>query len=200
MVIKREELKEHTRRWRLIRHRWNAGDNHKRRAEIEEKTWHMRGKPTKWNSFFILSLFFSRNSMSSRRLFRPWSTQFHPQHPITLRCGQRLHPPTAMSVRGCYGASLVRACAAQSVALNATRSARTCSMQIVYKVRNKTHRTFIKTKRSFPGPDSQIMKQFTYSDQNVLHLKHSVVIFWVLTLLVSHLMCHMFSLYFCYKY
>lgn len=144
--------------------------------------------------------------MSSRRLFRPWSTRFHPQHPTTLRCGQRLHPPTAMSARGCYGALLVRACAAQSVVLNATRSARTCSMQIVYKVRNKTHTTFIKTWPNVHFQDLtvrfllQIIKQFTYYDQNVFHLKHGVVIFGVLTLRVSHLMCCMFSLCFCYKY
>ncbi len=87
---------------------------------------------------FILSqclLCIFRNYMSSRRLSRPWSTRFHPQHLITSRCGRRLRPLTAMSVRGCYGALPGRACAAQSVALNATRSARTCSMQIVYKVR-----------------------------------------------------------------
>lgn len=82
---------------------------------------------------------FFRNYMSSRRLSRHWSTRFHPQHPITSRCGRRLRPHTAMSVKGYCGASPVRACAAQSVALNATRSARTCSMQIVYKVRNEIH-------------------------------------------------------------
>ena len=87
--------------------------------------------------FLILSNFylFFRNYTSSRRLSRPWSTRFHPQHPITLRCGPLLRPPTAMSVRGCCGASPAKACAARSVVLNATRSARTCSMQIVYKVR-----------------------------------------------------------------
>lgn len=149
-----------------------------------------------------LCLFFFRNSMSSRKLFRPWSTRFHPQHPITLRCGQRLHPPTAMSARGCYGASLVRACAAQSVALNATRSARTCSMQTVYKVRNKTHRTFIKT---CPNIHFQDLTDFCCKLWNILHIMIKmrcicVVIFWVHTLLALHLMCPMFSLYFCYKY
>ncbi len=97
------------------------------------------------SSYFIISytflkpFFIFRNYTSSRRLCKPWSTRFHPQLPITLRCGRRLHPPTAMSARGCCGASPVRACAAPSVALSATRSARTCSMQIVYKVRNEIH-------------------------------------------------------------
>jgi len=86
--------------------------------------------------------FFLRNNMSSRRLSRPWSTQFHPQHPITLRCGRRRHRPTAMSARGCCGASPGRACDAQSVASNATISARTCLMQIVYKVRKCIHFCF----------------------------------------------------------
>lgn len=46
----REEVKEQTRRRRLTTHRWNTWDNHKRRAENEERTWQLRGKPTKWNT------------------------------------------------------------------------------------------------------------------------------------------------------
>lgn len=94
------------------------------------------------HSFFLLLFFcFSsfRNSTSSRRLSRPWSTQFHPRRPIILKCGRPLLPPTAMSARVSCGALLVRACAALSVVLNVTRSARTCSMQIVYKVREQIH-------------------------------------------------------------
>lgn len=80
--------------------------------------------------------FFFRNYMSLRRLSRPWSTQFHLQHPITLRFGLLLRPHTAMSARGCCGVLPAKACAVLNVVSNATRSARTSSMQIAYKVRN----------------------------------------------------------------
>lgn len=83
-----------------------------------------------------LSAFLLRNCTSSRRPSRPSSILYPPLRPITLRCGRRLHPRTATSARGCCGASPGRECAAPSAASSATRSARTCSMQTVYKVRD----------------------------------------------------------------
>lgn len=87
--------------------------------------------------FLLLSPLTFRNCTSSKRLSRLWSTQFHLQPPITLRFGRPQPPPTAMSARGCCGGLLVRACAVQNVESNATRNARTCWMQIVYKVRRR---------------------------------------------------------------
>lgn len=84
----------------------------------------------------LLCSFLLRNCTSSRRPSRRSSIQFHPRRPTTLRCGRPLRPRTAMSARGCCGVSPGRECAAQSVALNVTRSARTSSMQTVYKVRS----------------------------------------------------------------
>lgn len=71
-----------------------------------------------------------------RKPSRLWSTPFPALHPITLRCGRPLRQLIAMSVRGCCGVLPDRVCAVLSVVSNAMRSARTCWMLTVYKVRS----------------------------------------------------------------
>lgn len=98
--------------------------------------WSVRSGITLFLPFLLYSHICScRRVMCIRRPSRLWYIQFPALLPITLRCGQPLHQPTATSVRGCCGVLPDRVCAVLSVESNAMRSARTCSMLTVYRVR-----------------------------------------------------------------
>lgn len=84
--------------------------------------------------FTNLNVCTRRSVTSIRRHCRLWSIPFLAPRLITSRCGQPLHQHTAMSVRGCCGASPGRACDVPSVVWNATRSAKTSLMPTVCKV------------------------------------------------------------------
>lgn len=84
---------------------------------------------------FLLLCALCRRAMFIKRPCRLWSTPSPPLPLTILRCGQPPPPPTVMNVRGCCGASPAKACAALSVASNATKSVRICSMQTVCRVR-----------------------------------------------------------------
>lgn len=75
-----------------------------------------------------------RKAMFIKRRCRLWFTPFLPLLRTTLKCGLPPPPPTATNVRGCCGVLHVRACAARSVASNATTSVKICLMLTVCRV------------------------------------------------------------------
>lgn len=77
---------------------------------------------------------FRRKVTFIKRPCRLSSTPSLPPLHTTLRCGQPPPPHTATNVRGYFGVSPDKACAALSVGSNATRSARIFLMPTVCRV------------------------------------------------------------------
>lgn len=88
-------------------------------------------------------LSFYRKTMCIGRPCRHLFTQYPAQHHITLKFGLPPHPHTAMSVRGCFGGLLAKACVVPSVGSSATRSARSYLMLTVCSVSNFQNRLLI---------------------------------------------------------
>lgn len=91
-----------------------------------------------------------RKCMSSRRPCRHWSTLCLPPPHTILRSGQLRHPPTAMSVKGSFGALPGKAWSVWSAEWSATRSVRTSSALTVCRV--STWLGWARVRQSLPYP------------------------------------------------